>query len=161
MTKACEGKSSPSQHPPAIFHNMKWLRNVVVDLVATLVILMWVVQGWDWAGWAVWIYTPLMLVLKIAALTLGRLLGRANRGDVPAWFYHFVYAANVALLGYGAQYVSGRWILAAMWVAIWALSVWAVRRARQRRPQRRMSETLRVPSHDGPGTSSGRSAAKL
>jgi hypothetical protein len=110
---------------------MKWLRNVVVDLVATLVILAWVVQGWDAAGWAVWVYTPLMLVLKVAALSLGRLLGRANRGDVPPWFYHFIYAANVALLAYGAQVLASRWVLAAMWVAIWALSVLAARRARQ------------------------------
>jgi hypothetical protein len=111
---------------------MKWLRNVVVDLAAMLVILAWVAQGWTWAAWAVWIYTPLMLALKAAALGLGSLLGRADRGDVPEWFYHFVYAANVALLIYGA-----RWILAAMWAAIWGLSAMAARRARR---QQQMSE---------------------
>ena len=114
---------------------MKWLRNAVVDIAATLVIVAWVAQNWSWAGWAVWIYTPLMLVLKAAALGLGRLLGRANRGDVPAWFYHGVYAANVALLVYGAQFAgsqsqSSRWILAAMWAAIWVLSEAARQRAR-------------------------------
>jgi hypothetical protein len=105
---------------------MKWLRNVVVDLAATLVILAWVAQGWTWAAWAVWIYTPLMLVLKAAALGLGSLLGRADRGDVPGWFYHLVYAANVALLVYGAA-----WVLAAMWAAIWGLSAMAARRQQQ------------------------------
>ena len=117
-----------------ILKSMKWLRNVVVDLLVTLVILAWVVQGWDWAGWVVWIYTPLMLLMKAAALALGRLLGRANRGDVPAWFYHFVYAANIVLLVYGTQYEGlffdgGRWVLAAMWAVIWGLSVLAARRA--------------------------------
>lgn len=114
---------------------MKWLRNVVVDFAATLVILAWVAQGWAWAGWAVWIHTPLMLVLKGTALRLGSLLGRASRGDVPAWFYHFSYAVNVALLVYGAQTArapsgGSGWTLAAMWAAIWALSVWAARRTR-------------------------------
>ncbi|PSQ68600.1 MAG: hypothetical protein BRD29_03495 [Bacteroidetes bacterium QH_2_67_10] len=113
---------------------MKWLRNAVVDIAATLVIVAWVAQNWSWAGWAVWVYTPLMLVLKAAALGLGRLLGRANRGDVPAWFYHFSYAANVVLLLYGAQFVPGRWGLAAMWGGIWGLSVLAARHARASQP---------------------------
>lgn len=113
---------------------MKWLRNVVVDLVATLAILAWVVQGAAWLGWAVWIYTSLMLVLKVAALSLGSLLGRTDRGDVPVWFYHFSYAANVVLLLYGAQFVPGRWGLAAMWGGIWGLSVLAARHARASQP---------------------------
>lgn len=110
---------------------MKWLRNVVVDLATTVVILLWVVQGWPWAGWVVWIYTPLMLALKIAALWAGRLLGQSARGDVPAWFYHFIYAVNVAALLWGRA-----WILAAMWAAIWALSVLAERRTQSAASER-------------------------
>lgn len=108
---------------------MKWLRNVVVDLLATLIILVWIVRGWAWAGWVVWIYTPLMLLIKAAVLGRGWRLAPLARDDVPAWFYHFAYAVNVVLLVYGAQFNGARWVLAVMWAAIWGLSVLATRRA--------------------------------
>ena len=101
-----------------------WIKNVVVDLIVTVVILLLVVQDARWAEVAVWIYTALMVVLKGLALFAGRLGGLGQgREAAPAWFFHVIYAVNV-----GALAADGRWLLAGLWLLIWALSVAAGRR---------------------------------
>ncbi len=107
---------------------MSWIKNVVVDLAVTLLIALVAAFGLYWAEVVVWIYTPLMLALKVFALFAGRLTALSKgRGaaEPPPWFFHVLYALNVVLLLIGA-----RWLLAAGWAVIWALS--AVQEARQR-----------------------------
>lgn len=99
-----------------------WIKNVVIDLIVTAVILLLVVQGARWAEGAVWIYTVLMVLLKAAALFAGA-FGRPGSYAAPAWFFHALYAVNV-----GALAVDGRWGLAGLWLLIWAFSVAADRR---------------------------------
>lgn len=102
-----------------------WIKNAIIDLVVTVLIALLVWQDWRWAEVAVWIYTPLMVALKALALFMGSLGGLAQRqASAPAWLYHVLYAANVALLA-----IDARWILAGLWVLIWALSVVADRRS--------------------------------
>lgn len=103
---------------------MPWLKDVLIDLAVTVLIVLLALQGWEWAAWVVWIYTPLMVLVKVASLFVGRLM-ETVRNDVPAWFFHLLYGLNVVVLA-----VDGRWILALFWVVIWSLSVVAERRAR-------------------------------
>lgn len=107
---------------------MAWIKNVLIDLAVTVVIALLAWQDWRWAEVAVWIYTPLMAALKALALFAGS-LGGLDRGlgAAPDWFYHLIYAINVGVLAADA-----RWILAGLWVLIWALSVIAERRAFER-----------------------------
>jgi hypothetical protein len=102
---------------------MGWLRHAIVDIAVTVIILIAVFASQVWAMWIVWIYTPFLLLLKIGALTGG--VGRSAEG-VPDWFYHVLYAVNVAVLLFAALY----WVAGA-WVAIWLIS--AVVGARQPR----------------------------
>jgi hypothetical protein len=103
---------------------MGWLRHALIDIAATVIILIAVFASQVWALWIVWIYTPFLLLLKIGAFTAG--VGRSAEG-VPDWFYHLLYAANVVVLLFATLY----WV-AGGWVAIWLLS--AIVGARQSAP---------------------------
>ena len=102
---------------------MGWLKHVVIDLAVTLVIVVAVVTGQAWAQWIVWIYTPFMLFLKLGALFGGSLTAQIQQPDVPAWFFHVLYAFNVAVLLF-----YGWWLGGTGWALIWALSAAAERR---------------------------------
>ncbi len=107
---------------------MSWLKHVLLDLAVTVVILLAVLTEQAWARWVVWIYTPLMLLLKVVAVFGAGLTAQVKRADakVPVWFYHLLYAINVGvLLGFGW------WLVGAGWALIWGLSVLAERRARK------------------------------
>ncbi len=103
---------------------MSWLKDVVIDLAVTALIVLLAVQGWHWAEVVLWIYTPLMVFVKGAALLAGALV-QTVKNDVPAWFFHVLYGVNVAVLMLG-----GRWILGGLWLLIWGLSVLVEQRAR-------------------------------
>ena len=101
---------------------MKWLKDVVIDLIVTMLIAVAVFGGFSWALWIVWIYTPLMLVLKALAFFSVNLqtLTRKQGPAPPAWFFHLLYGVNEALLAYGRL-----WVLAGLWIAIWVFSAGA------------------------------------
>lgn len=98
---------------------MRWLKNALIDLAVTVVIVIATIWGPSWAVWIVLVYTPLMLVIKIAVLTSDwtRQMRRSDH-DVPAWFYHVLYAVNTILL-----LSHGWWFTGAQWIGIWVLSV--------------------------------------
>lgn len=103
----------------AYFEDMTWLKKVLVDLIVTAVILLAVITELAWARWAVIIYTPFMLLLKVLSIVGGSFTKQFEpRGpDAPAWAYHLLYAINVAAL-----VVAQWWLLAGGWAAIWLLS---------------------------------------
>lgn len=106
---------------------MSWLKNVVVDIAVTLVIIL-VTNGAlpSGAEWIVYIYTPFMLVLKIMSLSTGvKQVKQQQKGEsqAPEWFFHVLFAINVAALLY-----SQWWWMGAMWVAIWGISLYIERR---------------------------------
>lgn len=105
---------------------MSWIKHVVVDLLMVVVIALAALLDITAARWAVIIYTPLMLVLKVVALLGGGLLGqlRQTKEAPPGWFFHAVYAVSIVLLLLGSW-----WIMAGAWAVIWVLSVLAERRA--------------------------------
>lgn len=117
---------------------MAWVKNVLLDIVCTALIAVYVLAhvktggveagspapGWVASvRWFIVIYTPFMLVLKLAALAVGprslRGVGAKKKLDAqaPPGFFHAVYGLNVALLLWGRL-----WLLAAGWAAIWILS---------------------------------------
>lgn len=99
---------------------MTWLKEIVIDLVVTALIVLAVVQQVVWAEWIVLIYTPFMLALKALAFFAGGFIGQFKRGGngVPPLFYHIIYAINVAVL-----VIFAWWGLAAQWAAIWIISI--------------------------------------
>ena len=108
---------------------MPWIKNILIDLSVTVLIVL--ATGFDqvWAGWIVIVYTPVMLVLKFGAFFGGSFLPQFRRSDadVPSWVYHGLYAINVALLLTLDWWdtVAVEWVTALEWVLIWGLSVGA------------------------------------
>jgi hypothetical protein len=94
---------------------MGWLRHVIIDFAIVLVILAATFGAYVWAAWIVWIYTPLMLLLKLGSV-VSKVTPSAS--GVPHLFYHVIYAVSVVVLLYHAWYWE-----AAGWTAIWILSV--------------------------------------
>jgi len=97
---------------------MVWLKNAVIDLAITAVIAMLYFTGAQWAWWVVAIYTPLMVLLKLFALSGVAAAVQRKADDVPIWFYHVLFAANVILLLLTPFYYA-----VAGWIVIWVLSV--------------------------------------
>lgn len=109
--------------PARISHNilrMPWLKNILIDLSITILIVLATVFGQEWAGWIVIVYTPVMLVLKFGAFFSGSFLNQFRRADkdVPSWAYHVIYGLNLIFLA-----VFQWWVTALQWVLIWGLSV--------------------------------------
>ncbi len=116
---------------------MPWLKSVILDIVCTVLIAVAVTVSADWVGGVrifILIYTPLMLILKLAALGVKpgtlRAAGAKKRLDnaAPSMFFHVLYGANVLLLALGRW-----WIMAAAWAVIWVLSFVYDRRMRAAR----------------------------
>ncbi|PIQ62582.1 MAG: hypothetical protein COV99_05575 [Bacteroidetes bacterium CG12_big_fil_rev_8_21_14_0_65_60_17] len=106
---------------------MAWIKHVILDLVILAVLAAWTLTGAVWMWWVIAIYTPLLVVLKVAALTMGVSTAvKAKGGDqAPDWFFHVVYGLSLVLM-----LVAGNMYFAAAWALIWVLS--AVGNARNR-----------------------------
>ena len=116
---------------------MLWIKNVVVDLTITVLIVLAAMMDLRWARWIVLIYTPLMLIMKVVVFLGSRSLGQLKqKGDgVPVWFYHALYALNVAVTAGAALTSAGTdmrhwWMIASGWALIWILSIAAEARMR-------------------------------
>lgn len=99
---------------------MPWIKHVLIDLAVTVVIIIATFTQQPWAVWAVLLYTPFMLLLKLIPLLAGSLVQQVKgpNNGVPDAFYHLLFALNLAALLY-----AGWWITAAQWGVIWVLSV--------------------------------------
>jgi len=96
---------------------MFWIKNALIDLAITAVIAIFYFNGATWGWWIIVIYTPLMVLLKVFALSGIANAVQRKADDVPVWFYHLLFGANVVLL-----MLSNLLLLAAGWAAIWVLS---------------------------------------
>lgn len=97
---------------------MSWIKNAIIDIAVTVVIAVFTFTGATWSWWIIAIYTPLMVLLKLFALSGAAAAVKQKSDQVPTWFYHALYAANLILLLVGLFY----WA-AAGWAVIWLLSV--------------------------------------
>ena len=109
---------------------MKWLKQVILDLVITVLILVATILNPVWAMWIVVVYTPIMLLMKVFSVFGTGITAKIKQTDaaVPTWFWHSLYAVNtVALL------FAGWWITGTQWALIWILSIVAEARTRARK----------------------------
>lgn len=97
---------------------MRWLKNVVVDIAATILVLVTVFGEIEWAYWLLAVYTGFMVIVKIIGLLGPAVKVKKDAETPPDWFYHVLYAINVAALAYGKY-----WMLAGGWGLIWILSI--------------------------------------
>ncbi len=106
---------------------MNWLKQVVVDLLITGVILITALQNLPGLEILLAIYTALLLFIKLFCWLNEGILKRLKRGATaaPDWFYHVLHAANVVLLA-GTQ----RWAMGLTWLSIWLVS-WLISRKLQ------------------------------
>lgn len=98
---------------------MGWLKNAVIDIAVTVLIVLVTVNVLpEWTDWIVFIYTPFILLLKATSF-FGGIKVKPPQGEEapPVWFFHVLYAINVAALLY-----SQWWIMGGLWVLIWLFS---------------------------------------
>ena len=106
---------------------MKLVRGAIVDILVTLFIVLATTMDLGWGRVALLVYTALMLLLKVAALSSGglrRITVQQKRETPPLWLYHLLYALNTIALGFAEW-----WYLFAGWGVIWILSILIERRA--------------------------------
>lgn len=102
---------------------MKWLKNVIVDIVVSIVILIAVLSEIEWLTIVVIAYTVLMLALKFLAIISDTFMksvqkGKAKTIQVPLWFTSALYGFNVAvLLAFAWYYTAVQWVL--IWLFSW------------------------------------------
>ena len=104
---------------------MDIIKNTWFDLVVTAVIVVAAFVPNEYAMWAVYVYSPLMLLMKLGAFMGRNAQTRFKPQDagVPTIFYHLLYAANFGALVYGALInTSDWWWVAGCWALIWLLS---------------------------------------
>lgn len=124
---------------------MHWLKDVIIDIAITVVILAYAIGQPQWAWWIIVIYSSLMLLLKGAALSSPMLSGMSTKKgqEVPFWFYHILYAVNVFAL------LTQRWyLMAGVWAAIWILSIASDTQVRSARAAKTAASKKQVtPAH--------------
>ncbi len=98
---------------------MSWLKDVIVDITACLVIIVAVFWEHSILSGLVWGYTGLLLLVKFLVFVGDDFLNLMNKAktDAPQWFSHLLYAINTTALLYFAWWYAG-----IGWALIWLLS---------------------------------------
>lgn len=103
---------------------MRWLKQITIDLLATLVIAIVVFFETAFLEYVVYIYTGLMVLARIITLISGnfRKVAKKKVSEAPVWIYHLLYFLNTAFLFFGEFYYT-----AAGWVFIWLIATYVHR----------------------------------
>lgn len=106
---------------------MPWIKHAVVDLIVTACILAATLGGQTWAAWAIWIYTPFYLLIRVGAV---KSRVAQKKDPVPVGVYHVLFAINTFVpLFHAWKGGSTNWYwVAAGWAVIWVLSVYTTSR---------------------------------
>ena len=105
---------------------MSTLKGASIDILVTLFIIVATAMNLGWGRGALWVYTALMFLLKIAALSstgLRQLTQQKRKTGPPLWVYHGLYGINVIALG-----LRDWWYLFIAWGLIWIISILIERR---------------------------------
>jgi len=97
---------------------MTWLKNAVLDIALTALVITAVVTQIDWLRFFIIAYAGIMLFMKIGVYRSAQMTNRVNKKEeVPVWFNHLLYAIDVA-----APLFVGFWLMSGLWAAIWLVS---------------------------------------
>ncbi|MFV1885529.1 MAG: hypothetical protein ACMZ7B_13650 [Balneola sp.] len=97
---------------------MNWVKSVLLDIIAFIVIVAFAITSNEVILIIIWVYTGILLTGKILYFFVDFLQAKAQKTDVPDWFYHLNYVLSVAVLAFtGNYYITGAWLL------VWILSV--------------------------------------
>ncbi len=109
---------------------MKLLKKIWIDLLVTIIIITSLFIHAPFIKYFLYIYTPLILIGRIIALT-GLNLQKRISGKAPNWLFHLLYAINVLILA-----LNRWWILCILWLLIWILAYIYV--ARPKTPKKKL-----------------------
>jgi hypothetical protein len=100
---------------------LKWIKYALLDVGIMVLILLGASFDLVYIRVLLYIYSPLILIAKAIVLfsPAQSRLNRINASRVPHWFYHLLYGVNILVLAWAAW-----WYLLAMWIGIWAFSLW-------------------------------------
>ena len=99
---------------------MEWIKQIIVDLLALVVIALAVIYEQTILTYVVYIYTFLMVLARLFSLVSGnfRAITEKKVSEAPIWVYHLIYAACTGILAYGQWYIT-----AAGWLFIWIAAI--------------------------------------
>jgi hypothetical protein len=99
---------------------MEWIKQIVVDLFALVVIAIAVFYEYTVLTYVVYVYTALMVLARLFSLLSNnfRAITEKKVSEAPLWVYHIIYLASSAILIYGQWYVTG-----AGWIFIWISAI--------------------------------------
>ena len=95
---------------------MQWLKQIVIDLLAIVVIALAVFYDSSYLEYVVYIYTGLMVIARLFSLLSENFsaITQKKMADTPVWVYHLIYLINVGIL------ISGGWYYTTIgWIFIW------------------------------------------
>lgn len=101
---------------------MQWLKQIVVDILATLVIALVVFfDSSPVLEYVVYIYTGLMVLARAFTLFSQnfRAITKKKVAEAPVWIYHLLYFLNTAILIFGTYY-----IVSVGWAFIWFVAAY-------------------------------------
>ena len=98
---------------------MNWIKDSLVDIAVTVVLALATFGEMEWARWAIMVYTPFMLLVRIYAYSTRFSLSKVKATDtgVPTAVFHVLYGLNVLIAAYDQW-----WWIAGSWLVIWVLS---------------------------------------
>jgi len=103
---------------------MKWLKNVIVDLLLPVIIALAVYFRTPELKVTIYVLAGLLLLIRLAALSQKQMNAalKKKKNQPPQWFFHVINGLCVVLLS-----IPQWWILVAMWVLIWFLSWYSIK----------------------------------
>lgn len=96
---------------------MGWLKDVYLDFVVLLIIVVFAIYEGSILHVVLWVYTSLLLLSKILAFFMPSLRKKADNTSAPQFIYHGIYGLTVGILIY-----TGYYYLAGTWAIIWLVS---------------------------------------
>lgn len=107
---------------------MSWLKDVVVDIATTILIIIAVFVHLPILNGIIIGYSILMLIIKLVAYfgdSFTTLMGKSQTA-APEWFSHLLYAINT-----GTLLLFEWWYTGAAWAFIWLVSYLTQRKLNQ------------------------------
>jgi hypothetical protein len=97
---------------------MAWLKDVYLDIVILLFIILYAILVNQVLEVVLWVYTALLILSKVLSLFIPSLQRKAGNTEAPILFYHIIYALSAGIFFYASNYYLG-----GAWLVVWALSV--------------------------------------